>query len=189
MYIPLPNSLFLLIGTAVYLHPWLGSSFSLYSTAMTALLSIKLPNAQPSNSHRFTCCLHAYCSVMHRTSFYHFPLHALQCYPLYKIDHKHVTSGTMPASFGVTWKWVLLLESSLLSLILCVQEAESTYTVIPSLHTTTAAEIKRENISALVTVLLSWNYENSDKFTLQSCPLIHWFSMHGLLWPEKKLDN
>jgi len=32
---------------------------------------------------------HANCSVMHRTSLYHFPLHALQCYPLYRSVHKH----------------------------------------------------------------------------------------------------
>jgi hypothetical protein len=56
----------------------------------------------------------------------------------------NVTSMIIAVSFSIMRKSILLLAISLLSLILCVRAVWSASIWIPSLHTTTAAEIKEK---------------------------------------------
>jgi hypothetical protein len=125
-------------------------------------------------------------SVAHKTYIHHFPIHALRCYPLYRSVHKHchIRDVLLPCL-------VLQDEYCYWNSHCChchyVYEPHIKYILILSLHTTTAAEIKKWKYFYITkTVFLSWNYEYTDKFILHHIKSHHIciFSMHVFSYPR-----
>jgi hypothetical protein len=165
MYIPPPNSLFL----------WTAQPFTFTHDLAHPSVHTALPSLHfcPPN-----CCMHSLptatvpmpfhtnCSAAHNTShFIHFDV--ILCTGVF----------TNIATFGMyrCLVWCYEEMSTFTGILIAITDIMCmgrtiTYVVILSLHTTTAAEIKKRKCFFITkTVLLSWNYENTDKFTLHHC--------------------